>query len=142
MLESNRRTAPSHWERQTKCLHTKGIILNSNFLCLSYRSATFALQHGAFVPREWLAAKGLLSQDFIGTLTWKTPSRPSSCRDATHFRPPDFCLWEERCMTTQKTAANLTNKHGHHFFIFYISMATLTSCENDLYVLRYSRFFG
>ena len=30
-----------------------------NFLCLSSPSATFALQHGGFVPREWLAAKGL-----------------------------------------------------------------------------------
>ena len=29
--------------------------------CLSCPSATFALQHGGFVPREWLAAKGLLS---------------------------------------------------------------------------------
>ena len=28
--------------------------------CLSYPSATFALQHGGFVPREWLPAKGLL----------------------------------------------------------------------------------
>ena len=45
-------------KRRTKCLRTKGIILNSNFLCLSYPSATFALQHGGFVPREWLAAKG------------------------------------------------------------------------------------
>ena len=28
--------------------------------CLSCSSATFALQHGGFVPSEWLAAKGLL----------------------------------------------------------------------------------
>ena len=28
--------------------------------CLSCPSATFALRHGGFVPREWLAAKGLL----------------------------------------------------------------------------------
>ena len=35
------------------------IILNGNFLCLSCPSATFALQHGGFVPREWLAVKGL-----------------------------------------------------------------------------------
>ena len=28
--------------------------------CLSCPSATFALQHGGFVPREWLSAKGLL----------------------------------------------------------------------------------
>ena len=35
------------------------IILNGNFLCLSCPSATFALQFGGFIPREWLAAKGL-----------------------------------------------------------------------------------
>ena len=35
------------------------IILNGNFLCLSCPGATFALQHGGFVPREWLAAKDL-----------------------------------------------------------------------------------
>ena len=28
---------------------------------LSCPSATFALQHGGFVPREWLAAKGLFT---------------------------------------------------------------------------------
>ena len=31
---------------------------------LSCPSATFALQHGGFVPREWLAAKGLLLESF------------------------------------------------------------------------------
>ena len=36
------------------------MILNGHFLCLSCPSATFALQHGGFVPREWLAAKGRL----------------------------------------------------------------------------------
>ena len=35
------------------------IILKGNFLCLSCPSATFVLQHGSFVPRQWLAAKGL-----------------------------------------------------------------------------------
>ena len=35
------------------------IILNGNFLCLSCPRATFALQYSGFVPREWLAAKGL-----------------------------------------------------------------------------------
>ena len=30
----------------------KYIILNGNFLCLSCPSATFALQHGGFVPHE------------------------------------------------------------------------------------------
>ena len=36
------------------------IIWSGNFICLSCSSASFALQHGGFVPREWLAAKGLL----------------------------------------------------------------------------------
>ena len=36
------------------------IILNGNCFCLSCPSATFASQHGGFVPREWKAAKGLL----------------------------------------------------------------------------------
>ena len=36
------------------------IILNGNFLCSSCPSATFASQHGGFVPRERKAAKGLL----------------------------------------------------------------------------------
>ena len=31
---------------------------------LSCLSATFALQHGGFVPREWLAAKGPLLESF------------------------------------------------------------------------------
>ena len=35
------------------------IILTGNFLCLSCPSTTFSLQHGNFVPREWLPAKGL-----------------------------------------------------------------------------------
>ena len=33
------------------------IILYGNFLCLSSPSATFALQHGGFVPHEWLAKR-------------------------------------------------------------------------------------
>ena len=37
------------------------IILNGNFLCLSYPSATFAIQDCSFVPCEWLAAKGLFT---------------------------------------------------------------------------------
>ena len=36
------------------------IVLNGDFLCLSHPSLTFALQHGSFVPREWLAAKGAI----------------------------------------------------------------------------------
>ena len=30
--------------------------------CSSFPSATFALQHDGFVPREWLAAKSLLQR--------------------------------------------------------------------------------
>ena len=57
----NRPFAVSHschsgTRRQTKGTHN----LNGNFLCLSSPSATFPLQHGGFVPCEWLAAKGLL----------------------------------------------------------------------------------
>ena len=53
MLESKSRTGT----RQTKGI----LILRVNFLCLSCPCSTFALQHGGFVPREWLAAKGLFS---------------------------------------------------------------------------------
>ena len=49
MLESKSRTGA----RQTKGIP----ILNGNFLCLSCPSATFGLQHGSFVLREWLAAE-------------------------------------------------------------------------------------
>ena len=31
--------------------------------CLPCPSATFALQHAGFVPREWLATKGLLQPE-------------------------------------------------------------------------------
>ena len=37
--------------------------------CLFCPSSTFALQHGGFVPREWLAAKGLLIHKEKG-LVW------------------------------------------------------------------------
>ena len=36
------------------------IILDGDFLCLSCPSVAFALQHGGFVPRKWLATKGVL----------------------------------------------------------------------------------
>ena len=44
------------------------IILNGNFHCLSCPSATFALQHASFVPREWLAANGLFP---LSLSVWK-----------------------------------------------------------------------
>ena len=37
------------------------MVISANFLCLSSQSATFALQHGGFVLREWLGVKGLYS---------------------------------------------------------------------------------
>ena len=42
------------------------LILYGNFLCLSPPSASLALQYGRFVPREWLAAKGLFQGDPSG----------------------------------------------------------------------------
>ena len=44
------------------------IIWNGNFLCLSCLSATCALHYGSFVPREWLAAKGLLERGWEPTI--------------------------------------------------------------------------
>ena len=45
-------------------------MLNGNFLCLSCPSATFPLQHGDFVPREWLAAKGPLETMVAQCFFW------------------------------------------------------------------------
>ena len=50
--------------RQNKDIQRSIYNLNGNFLCLSCLSATFALQHGGFVPREWLAVMGLLVELF------------------------------------------------------------------------------
>ena len=61
----SRSTKPPRWRAKAALRQDKQrtyIILNCNFLCLSCPSATFVLQHGGFVPREWLAAKGLLAQ--------------------------------------------------------------------------------
>ena len=61
----SRGTKPRRWRAKVALGQDKQktyIILNGNFLCLSCPSATFALQHGGFVPREWLAAKGLLDE--------------------------------------------------------------------------------
>ena len=46
---------------------------NGNFLCLSCPSATFALQHGSFVPREWLAAKGLSEREMQNSSSYSRP---------------------------------------------------------------------
>ena len=58
-----RRTKPPCWDTKVALGQDQQkayIILNGNFLCLSCPSATFASQHGGFVPREWKAGKGLL----------------------------------------------------------------------------------
>ena len=60
-----------------------------------------------------------LSQDFICTLTWQSPSQPSLSRHTTHFRPPNFCLWEGALRDDTKLAANLTNQYGRHFIIVH-----------------------
>ena len=44
----------------------KANIILDNCLCLSCPSVTFALQHGGFVPRECLAAKGLFVTPLSG----------------------------------------------------------------------------
>ena len=59
--ESNRLFAGSH---------SRGIILNCNFRCLSCPSATFAHQHGGFVPREWLPAKSLFLSMHFSKALW------------------------------------------------------------------------
>ena len=59
----SRGTKPAYWRANVGLGQDKQkayIILNGNFLCLSCPSATFALQYGGFVPRDRLAAKGLL----------------------------------------------------------------------------------
>ena len=59
----SRGTKPLRWRAKVALEQDKQktyITLNGDFLCLSCPSATFALQHGGFVPRAGLAAKGLL----------------------------------------------------------------------------------
>ena len=60
----SRGTKPPRWRAKVALGQDKQktyfIILNGNFFGLSCPSATFAPQNGGFVPREWLAAKGLL----------------------------------------------------------------------------------
>ena len=55
----SRCTKPPRWRAKVALGQDKQktyIILNVNFLCLSCPRATFALQHGGFVPHECLAA--------------------------------------------------------------------------------------
>ena len=54
--------------------------------CLSCPSATFALQRGGFVPREWLASKGLLGF----TKRFNALFLPAALVDPGHVTIP-FC---------------------------------------------------
>ena len=60
----SRATKPLGWRAKVALGQDKQInayiILDGNFLCLSCPSVAFALHHGGFVPRKWLATKGLL----------------------------------------------------------------------------------
>ena len=49
----------SHWDKTNKEPISDYVCL---LFVLSQTSATLALQRGGFVPREWLAAKGLLAK--------------------------------------------------------------------------------
>ena len=49
-----------HWGMTNKKLISLKTV---NCLCLSCSNASLVLQHGGFVPRELLAAKGLLAID-------------------------------------------------------------------------------
>ena len=58
----SRGTKPPRWGAKIALGQDKQktyITWNGNFLCLPSPSATFSLQHGGFVPREWLAVEGL-----------------------------------------------------------------------------------
>ena len=60
----SRGTKPPCWRAKVTLGQDKQRQLLSKIMfafCLSCRSATFALQHGGFVPREWLAATSLLT---------------------------------------------------------------------------------
>ena len=67
-LAIRRGTKPPSWRAKVTLGQDKQkayIILNGNFIGLSCPSATFALQHGGLIPREWLAAKGLLTAKIL-----------------------------------------------------------------------------
>ena len=58
----SRGTKPPYWRANVALGQDKQRKLPFKIMyafCLSCPSATFALQYGGFVPREWIAAKGL-----------------------------------------------------------------------------------
>ena len=73
----------SHWDKTNKEKLPFQIMY---VFCLSCPSATFALQPGGFVPREWLAAKGLLRF----TKRFNALFSPAALVDPGHVTIP-FC---------------------------------------------------
>ena len=64
----SRGTNPPRWREKVALGQDKQRQLPFKIIyvfCLSCPSATFALQRGSFVPREWLAAKGPFSTQNI-----------------------------------------------------------------------------
>ena len=55
-------------DKQRKLSFKINVCLLFVFNCLS---ATFALQHGGFAPREWLATKGLFTEVSIYLLVFQ-----------------------------------------------------------------------
>ena len=81
----NRRAGEQKSQGQDKQKTYK--ILNGNFLCLSCPcNVTFALQHGGFVPREWPAAKGLLSESTQYPALIIFSFLSSTCNRNTYFQ--------------------------------------------------------
>ena len=65
----SRGTKPPCWRANVALRQDKqkaNLVFNNNCLCLSCPSVTFALQHGGFVPRECLTAKGLFVTAWSG----------------------------------------------------------------------------
>ena len=54
--------------------------------CLSCPSATFALQHGGFVPREWIPAKGLFRLREHTSATSNKAVDILACEQALHLK--------------------------------------------------------
>ena len=85
-------TKPPCWTPLGHGKQKASIILNGNFLRLSCPSATFALQHCGFVPREWQATKGLFRLPSYDV--FKSPFHDSN----EHFRgyqAPAFTLYKK-----------------------------------------------
>ena len=58
--------------------------------CLSFPRATFALQHDGFVPRDWLAAKGLLQRLAFQVGGWAMVQCPIPVKKISLLKPDTF----------------------------------------------------